>query len=232
MQVKEIHPSAPKTVRCLFSFQLYLQAFSIQSSGEYAKPISEARLGKYLFHASNPACFTSVSVRKPPLLIHFGSPQIWAISKRHSYVFPIFVLVPLLLQTWHASCCPLPHACVDKCGQKQNFRSENSNKKCSRSKDQEHFVLNQEEITSSGTPQQQQPRKRSYRPWGCYLRPGSPSSQRKIRLSAAFRLRRRDFWSGKPDFSQNKKHIARKRYVVLSFYGDILSHHVFTKQDL
>ena len=30
--------------------------------------------------------------------------------------------------------------------------------------------LNIEEITSSGIPQQQQPRKRSYRPWGCYLR--------------------------------------------------------------
>ena len=32
---------------------------------------------------------------------------------------------------------------------------------------------------TSGTPQQQQPRKRSYRPWGCYLRPGNPSSQRE-----------------------------------------------------
>ena len=79
---------------------------------------------------------------------------------------------------------------------------------------------------------QQQPRKRSCRPWGCYLRPGSPSSRRKIRLSAAFRLRRRDFWSGKPGFSQNKKHITKKHYVVLSFYGDILSHHVFTKQGI
>ena len=27
-------------------------------------------------------------------------------------------------------------------------------------------------------PQQQQPRKRSYRPWGCYQRPGSPSFPR------------------------------------------------------
>ena len=88
----------------------------------------------------------------------------------------------------------------------------------------------QERKFTSEIPQQQQPRKRSYRPWGCYLRPGSPSSQRQIRLSAAFRLRRRDFLSRKPDFSQNKKHIARKLYVVLSFHGDILSHHVFTKQ--
>ena len=85
------------------------------------------------------------------------------------------------------------------------------------------------EITSE-IPQQQQPRKRSYRPWGCYQRPGSPSSQRQIRLAAALGLRRRDFWSRKPDFSQNKKYIARKQYVVLSFHGDILSHHVFTKQ--
>ena len=30
------------------------------------------------------------------------------------------------------------------------------------------FKTNQE-ISPSGTPQQQQPRKRSYRPWGCYL---------------------------------------------------------------
>ena len=88
-----------------------------------------------------------------------------------------------------------------------------------------------EKITS-GFPQQQQQRSRSYRPWGCCQRPGSPSFPRKIRLSAAFRLRRRDFWSGKPDFSQNKKHIARKRYVVLSFSGLILSHHLFTIQDL
>ena len=39
-----------------------------------------------------------------------------------------------------------------------------------------------EKITSSGFPQQRQPRKRSYRPWGCYLRPGSPSSQCEIRF--------------------------------------------------
>ena len=37
-------------------------------------------------------------------------------------------------------------------------------------------------ITSSGFLQQQQPRKRSYRPWGCYLRPGNPSSQHESRL--------------------------------------------------
>ena len=30
-------------------------------------------------------------------------------------------------------------------------------------------MLNIEEITSSETPQQQQPRRRSYRPWGCCL---------------------------------------------------------------
>ena len=48
-------------------------------------------------------------------------------------------------------------------------------------------------ITSSGTPQQQQPRKRSYRPWGCYLRPGSPSSQRPSRQKAAFVLQRNGF---------------------------------------
>ena len=34
-------------------------------------------------------------------------------------------------------------------------------------------------ITSSGTPQQQQPRKRSYRPWGCYLRSRNPRKPRK-----------------------------------------------------
>ena len=37
-------------------------------------------------------------------------------------------------------------------------------------------------ITSSGFPQQQQPRKRSYRPWGCCLCPGSPSSQHQWQL--------------------------------------------------
>ena len=87
-------------------------------------------------------------------------------------------------------------------------------------------------ISPSEIPQQRQPRKRSCQPWGCCLRPGSPSFPRKIRLSAAFGLRRRDFWSGKPVFSQNKKHIARKRYVVLSFSRLILSHQLFTKQDL
>ena len=46
---------------------------------------------------------------------------------------------------------------------------------------------------TSGFPQQRQPRKRSYRPWGCCLRPGSPSFPRKIRLSAAFRLRHNEF---------------------------------------
>ena len=114
--------------------------------------------------------------------------------------------------------------CPQKTAYYRKLKCLKGMKKCSQSNDREHFVLNREEITSSETPQQQQPRKRSYRPWGCCLRPGSPSSQRKIRLSAAFRLRRRDFWSGKPVFSQNKKHIARKRYVVLSFSG--LSYHI------
>ena len=71
--------------------------------------------------------------------------------------------------------------------------------------------------------------RQSYRPWGCCLRPGSPSSQRKIRLSAAFRLRRGDFLSRKPGFSQNKKHIARKRYVVLSFMGT--SYHIICSRN-
>ena len=35
-------------------------------------------------------------------------------------------------------------------------------------------MLNIEEITSSGTPQQQQPGQRSCRPWGCYRRSRSP----------------------------------------------------------
>ena len=54
-------------------------------------------------------------------------------------------------------------------------------------------LFRKKNLTSSGTPQQQQPRKRSYRPWGCYLRPGSPSSQQKIRLTAAFLLCRNGF---------------------------------------
>ena len=48
------------------------------------------------------------------------------------------------------------------------------------------------EITSEPL-QQQQPRKRSCRPWGCYLRPGSPSSQRPSRQKAAFVLLRNGF---------------------------------------
>ena len=89
-----------------------------------------------------------------------------------------------------------------------------------------------EEISPSGFPQQQQPRRRSYRPWGCCPRPGSPSFPRQIRLTAALCLRRRDFWRRNPDLSQNKKHITWKQYVVLSFLGSILSHQLFTKQDL
>ena len=117
--------------------------------------------------------------------------------------------------------------CPQKSG--RNLGSEDE-KMLPISDDREHFMLFWGKNLTSEIPQQQQPRKRSYRPWGCYQRPGSPSSQRQIRLAAALGLRRRDFWSRKPDFSQNKKYIARKQYVVLSFHGDILSHHVFTKQ--
>ena len=70
------------------------------------------------------------------------------------------------------------------------------------------FVLFVEEISPSGFPQQPQPRKRSYRPWGCCLRLGSPSFPRQIRLTAALCLRCRDFWRRNPDLSQNKKHIT------------------------
>ena len=68
-------------------------------------------------------------------------------------------------------------------------------------------MLNIEEITSSGTPQQQQPRKRSCRPWGCYQRPGSPSFPRKIRRSAAFGLGHKGFCGSEPDIFQNRTHI-------------------------
>ena len=78
----------------------------------------------------------------------------------------------------------------DKCGQKffvhrkdLFFRvlrvSGGGKKKCSQSYDQEHFHAFLGRITSSEPLQQQQPRKRSYRPWGCYLRSRNPRKPRK-----------------------------------------------------
>ena len=95
------------------------------------------------------------------------------------------------------------------------------------------WVQNQEVFPlTSGFPQQPQRRKRWRRPWGCCPCPGSPSFPRQIRLSAALCLRCGDFWNRNPDLSQNKKHITWKQYVVLSFLGSILSHQLFTKQDV
>ena len=42
--------------------------------------------------------------------------------------------------------------------------------------DRGNSVMWEKNLTSSGTPQQQQPRRRSCRPWGCCLRPGSLAS--------------------------------------------------------
>ena len=50
-----------------------------------------------------------------------------------------------------------------------------------------------EEVLTSGFQQLQQRKPRSYRPWGCCLRPGSPSFQHHIRLSAALPLGRKGF---------------------------------------
>ena len=53
-------------------------------------------------------------------------------------------------------------------------------------------------ILTSGFQQLQQRKPRSYQPWGCCLRPGSPSSPRKIRLSAALALGHKGYSRSKP----------------------------------
>ena len=55
-----------------------------------------------------------------------------------------------------------------------------------------------EENLTSGFQQLQQRKPRSYRPWGCCQRPGSPSSPHQIRLSAALPLGRKGFSQSKP----------------------------------